>query len=128
MRLAIPNLKPRDLRQAQDLLDDLDHEQDIARWGALNRDFHTTLYLPAQRPQLLALVAMQHLRFDRYMRVVLASMQHQAQSQVEHRALVAACAQHYTQAATAILQHHIEAASQLLSEHLQQNTFQSKGA
>lgn len=128
LRLAVPNLRPRDLRQAQDLLDDLDNEHNPARWGALNRDFHTTLYLPAQRPQLLALVATQHLRFDRYMRVVLASMQHQAQSQMEHRALVAACAQYDIQAATVILQHHIEAAAQLLVGHLQQNSFQSKGA
>jgi DNA-binding GntR family transcriptional regulator len=122
LRLALPNLTPRDLRHARGFLDDLDAERDSTKWGALNRDFHQCLYAPADRPQLLALIVIQHRRFDRYMRVVLAAMQHQAQSQAEHRALLEACERRDAAAATRLLEQHIAQAAQLLVEQLQPDT------
>lgn len=119
LRLALPNYTPRDLRLAAGILDDLDIESDIARWGTLNRDFHQLLYAPAQRPQLLGLIITQHRRFDRFMRIVLASMRHQAASQAEHRALLAACAQRDQATAIALLEQHIATAAALLAEQLQ---------
>jgi len=118
LQLAIPNLTARDLRRAQSVLEELDAETDRARWGTLNRDFHHTLYTPARRPQLLDLITTQHQRFDRCMRVVLAAMEHQAQSQSEHRAILAACAQPDPQLATSLLAEHITAAARLLAAHL----------
>lgn len=119
LRLALPNLTARDLRHARGFLEDLDGESDSAKWGALNRDFHQCLYEPARRPQLLALIVIQHRRFDRYMRVVLAAMQHQHQSQAEHRALLEACEQRDTTAATRLLEQHIAHAARLLVGQLQ---------
>jgi DNA-binding GntR family transcriptional regulator len=118
LRLALPNLMPRDLRHASGILDDLDGELDSAQWGALNRDFHQTLYTPAERPQLLALIATQHRRFDRYMRLVLAAMQHQTRSQAEHRTLLDACERRDAPTAGRILEHHIAEAARLLVEQL----------
>ena len=118
LRLALPKLMPRDLRHAHTILDDLDGELDSAQWGALNREFHQALYIPAQRPQLLGLIVTQHHRFDRYMRVVLAAMQHQQQSQAEHRALLAACEQRDLPTATCILEQHIAEAARLLLDQL----------
>ncbi len=118
LRLALPNLTPRDLRHARGVLDDLDSEQDSAQWGALNREFHQTLYTPALRPQLLALIVTQHRRFDRYMRMVLDTMRHQQASQAQHRALLAACEGHDTTTATQILEQHIAEATRLLVEQL----------
>lgn len=118
LRLALPHLAPRDLRVATGILDDLDAENDVTRWGALNRDFHQTLYTPANRPQLLALISAQHRRFDRYMRVVLASMCHQVDSQAEHRALLEACRAGDEATAVAILERHIATAAALLAEHV----------
>ncbi|HEU5098075.1 MAG TPA: GntR family transcriptional regulator [Roseiflexaceae bacterium] len=114
LRLALPNLTARHQRRARAVLDDLDTEQDSAQWGALNRDFHQILYMPAVRPQLLGLIATQHRRFDRYMRVVLATMRHHQQSQAEHRALLGACEQRDISAATNILEQHIAEAARLL--------------
>lgn len=122
LRLALPNLAPRDLRLAAGLLDDLDAEADITRWGALNRDFHQTLYAPAGRPQLLALIATQHRRFDRYMRVVLAAMHHQPESQAEHRAILAACVERDEATAVALLEGHIATAAARLAEQLRAET------
>jgi DNA-binding GntR family transcriptional regulator len=118
LRLALPGLTQRDLRLAAGILDDLDAEADITRWGALNRDFHQTLYVAASRPQLLGLIATQHRRFDRYMRVVLASMRHQPDSQAEHRALLAACTERDEATVTAILERHIATAAALLAAQL----------
>src|SRR5262249_42294628 len=118
LRLALPKLTPRDLRHARGILEDLDGERDSARWGALNRDFHQCLYAPAQRPQLLALITTQHRRFDRYMRVVLAAMQHQTQSQAEHHALLDACERRDGAIAVHVLEEHIAGAVRLLVEQL----------
>jgi DNA-binding GntR family transcriptional regulator len=118
LRLALPKLTPRDLRLAAGILDDLDAEREITRWGALNRDFHQTLYAPAGRPQLLSLIATQHRRFDRYMRVVLAAMCHQPESQAEHRALLAACVERDEAQAVVLLERHIASAAALLAEQL----------
>lgn len=122
LRLALPNLTPRDLRLAAGILDDLDVKTDITRWGTLNRDFHQALYAPARRPQLLTLIATQHRRFDRFMRIVLASMRHQAASQAEHRALLAACIQRDQATAVALLEQHIATAAALLAEQPQPDT------
>ena len=119
LRLALPNLTLRDLRHARGILDDLDGEHDSAKWGALNRDFHQSLYAPARRPQLLALITTQHRRFDRYMRVVLAAMQHQHQSQMEHHTLLDACEQRNGTTAARVLEQHIAGAAQILVVQLQ---------
>jgi len=119
LRLALPNLTRRDLRHARGILEDLDGEHDSAKWGALNRDFHQCLYAPAQRPQLLALITTQHRRFDRYMRIVLAAMQHQNQSQAEHHTLLDACEQRNGAIAVHVLEEHIARAARLLVEQLQ---------
>ncbi|HEY0602282.1 MAG TPA: GntR family transcriptional regulator [Herpetosiphonaceae bacterium] len=118
LRLALPRLTPRVLTQARAILDELDHEAEVTRWSTLNWEFHAALYAPAQRPRLLATITTLHSSVDRYMRVILVTMQHQAQSQQEHRALLSACEQHDETTACAILKGHITAASEMLAEHL----------
>jgi DNA-binding GntR family transcriptional regulator len=120
LRLALPRLSARDLSLAAIALDDLDQAADVARWGALNWTFHQSLYTPSQRPRLLATIERLHTAVDRYMRVVLASMEHQARSQQEHRALLAACEKRDLAAAIDILTHHIAGAGALLVTHLEQ--------
>jgi DNA-binding GntR family transcriptional regulator len=56
------------------------------------------------------------------MRIVLAAMQHQNQSQAEHRALLGACERSDAATATRVLEQHIAEAARLLVEQL------SKGA
>lgn len=118
LRLALPRLTPRVLSQARAILDELEHESEVPRWSTLNWEFHAALYAPAQRPRLLATITTLHSSVDRYMRVILATMQHQEQSQREHRALLAACEQHDEATACAILEQHITTASEMLVEHL----------
>jgi DNA-binding GntR family transcriptional regulator len=91
LRLALPRLSEADLAEAAALLDRLDAEPDVARWGQLNRDFHLALYRPCGNARLLDLIDAQHRAADRYVRVLLAQLDYRNRSQHEHRKLLAAC-------------------------------------
>lgn len=91
LRLALPSVTDAQLDRASAFLDRLDAEPDVARWGALNRDFHLALYEPCGNARLLDLIEAQHRASDRYVRVLLASLDYRSRSQHEHRKLLAAC-------------------------------------
>ena len=121
LRRAAPRATTRDLRRAQDVLDEARDEPDPARWSALNWEFHAALYAPAGRPQLLKLIQQMHHRVDRFMRVTLAGAGHQAQSQREHRLLLQAVRRGDTTAAEMILAEHIRTGTARLIEYLKAN-------
>jgi DNA-binding GntR family transcriptional regulator len=91
LRLALPGLTHRTLDDAAAVLDQIDREPDVARWGILNRAFHLALYGACGNGRLLALIEAQHNAADRYVRILLASLDYRARSQSEHRKLLAAC-------------------------------------
>jgi len=91
LRLALPKLRTQDLDAAAAILDRLDVEPDVGRWGALNREFHLALYRPCGNARLLELIEAQHRAADRYVRVLLHNLDYRARSQHEHRKLLAAC-------------------------------------
>ncbi|MEO8452745.1 MAG: GntR family transcriptional regulator [Gemmatimonadota bacterium] len=118
IRHAIDGLSPRDLRVAASALDDLDHETDVARWSRHNWDFHARLYAPCGRPLLLSTIQGLHTRVDRYIRLVLSTLGHQAQSQREHRGLLDACSRRDIAGAVQVLTEHIEGAGSRLAAFL----------
>lgn len=91
LRLSLPRVSDAQLDRASAILDRLDAEPDVGRWGALNRDFHLALYEPCGNARLLELIEAQHRASDRYVRVLLASLDYRNRSQHEHRKLLAAC-------------------------------------
>jgi DNA-binding GntR family transcriptional regulator len=91
LRLALPGLTHRTLDDAAAVLDQIDREPDVARWGILNRAFHLALYGACGNGRLLALIEAQHNAADRYVRILLSSLDYRARSQSEHRKLLAAC-------------------------------------
>lgn len=118
LRHAVPALGAREVRRAGALLDELDEEREARRRSRLNWEFHAALYAPADRPLLLGAIQGLHARVDRYMRLVLSGAGHQAQSQREHRALLAACERRDADAAVAVLSAHVEDAGRRLADHL----------
>jgi DNA-binding GntR family transcriptional regulator len=118
LRRAVAHMTPRELRRAQDVLDESRDESDSARWSALNWEFHAALYAPANRPQLLKLIQQMHRRVDRYMRITLAGAGHQAQSLREHRLLLQAVKHGDAQAAETILVEHIRTGTARLTAYL----------
>lgn len=91
LRLAFPNLTDEQMDKAASILDQLDIEADVGRWGALNRAFHLALYRPCGNGRLLDLIEAQHNAADRYVRILLSNLDYRVQSQLEHRELLAAC-------------------------------------
>ena len=89
--LALPKLTAQQLEEAGAILDQIDAEPDIARWGTLNRAFHLALYGPCGNTRLLGLIEAQHNAADRYVRILLSNLDYRSRSQSEHRKILVAC-------------------------------------
>jgi DNA-binding GntR family transcriptional regulator len=115
---AIPNLTIHRLKLAEEILDTIDREKDIVKWGELNWDFHSTLYSAASMPRLMDAVKTLHTNIARYLILYLAGMNYQTKSQREHRTLLKACRQGDIKASLTILEDHLHSASSQLVEFL----------
>jgi DNA-binding GntR family transcriptional regulator len=115
---AIPHLTITRLKQAEEILDAIDREENIARWGELNWEFHATLYSPAGLPRLMDTIQTLHSNIARYLVLYLAGMDYQKKSQQEHRALLKACRHGESEKAATILEGHLCSASIQLVEFL----------
>lgn len=120
LRRAIPKLTIANLGQAEGILNTIDGEQNVARWGDLNWEFHATLYAPAGLPRLMDWVKRLHIHVARYLVIYLAGMDYQTVSQEEHRTILSACRQGDIEAATQHLAHHLQSASDHLVSFLAQ--------
>ena len=118
---AIPNLTIGDLNQAEAILELIDQENDITRWGELNWDFHTLLYAPANMPRLLNSVQTLHINVARYLVIHLAGLDYQSVSQQEHHAILNVVRHGDSDTAIALLRDHLQAASDKLVAFLNQS-------
>ena len=108
---AIPHLTVADLKHAKEILDAIDREENIAKWGELNWEFHATLYSPAALPSVMDTIKTLHSNIARYLVLYLAGMAYQKKSQKEHRAILEACRHGDTEKAVAVLEEHLLGAS-----------------
>lgn len=118
LRLACPRLSATDLDEAQAILDQIDAEPNVRRWGLLNRQFHLVLYRACGNARLLALIDAQHNAADRYVRILLSSLDYRLTSQAEHRAILAACRQGDCRQAVAALTAHLREGSRTLVDSI----------
>ncbi len=125
LKRSIPQIEPAVLNQAAALLDELDVEEDIGRWVALNRRFHLTLYAGAGT-RLLSLIESQYDAVDRYLRLELVEMDNAGDSQDEHRAILAACRARDVERAIALSEPHIAGAGVDLAEALDRRRSNSR--
>ena len=123
LRRAIPRMTADDLRRAGDVLEEARSEPDPQRWSTLNWEFHSALYAPAGRPQLLTLIQQMNRRVDRYMRATLTSAGHHAQSLREHKLLVQAVRRGDVAEAEALLTAHITAGAKKLIDYLRKGNY-----
>ena len=114
LRLSIQKQNPDSLRLAAEVLEQLDRENDVGRWGQLNREFHLALYRDCGNRRLLDLIEAQHTASDRYVRIVLSNLDYRERSQDEHRAMLLACMQGDRVAAVGHLTGHFRDASKAL--------------
>jgi len=111
---AIPSLTVAHLKHAEEILNAIDREENIAKWGELNWEFHATLYSPASLPRLMDTIKSLHTNIARYLVLYLAGMAYQKKSQKEHRAILAACRNGETEKAVTYLEDHLQGASKHL--------------
>jgi DNA-binding GntR family transcriptional regulator len=118
LRLSLPHLTVAAMDRAGALLDELDTERDVTRLGLLNRQFHATLFSGAQRKRLAALIDQLHNAVDRYLRVLLTSLDYEQRSQDEHRAILAACRAGDVDGAVEALRRHLTGGGRVMVEFL----------
>ena len=111
---AIPNLTIAHLKHAEEILNAIDREENITKWGELNWEFHATLYSPASLPHLMETIQTLHTNIARYLVLYLAGMAYQKKSQKEHRAILEACRRGNTEKAVTYLEDHLRVASKQL--------------
>ena len=85
LRLSCPLLGAAALAEAAAVLERLEREPEVGRWGQLNRRFHLTLYGACGNGRLLDLIEAQHRAADRYVRVLLSTLDYRAPSEAERK-------------------------------------------
>jgi DNA-binding GntR family transcriptional regulator len=121
-RRAIPRLGAEDLRRAKEILDAYEtalQKGDVAAWGEMNWQFHSTLFAPADRPFALGVAQKLHQQCDRYLRMQLALTHGQRRANEEHRAILAAVRKRDTRRASELLREHILGAGRALYQFLE---------
>lgn len=124
MRSAVPNLTKYDLERANTILEAYDAAfvgGDIAAWGELNWEFHSTLVAAAQRPLTLHYLSMMHNQSDRYTRLQLSLTRGQIRASGEHKAILKAAADGDTELAVALIKAHVENAGASLVNFLREH-------
>lgn len=105
MRIALPGITGRIIREAGEVLERMENEDDFIRWRDLNFLFHTLLYEPADRPLTLDTVARLRQKTDRTIRTHLDSMRRESEQQ--HREILEAVAAGDLERSVAALAHHL---------------------
>jgi DNA-binding GntR family transcriptional regulator len=123
MRRALPHLTPRQLDQADEVLDRYAvalRTGDVSKWGELNWQFHASLYAPAERPITMSIVQRLHQQSDRYSRMQLALTHGETRANDEHRAIAAAARARDTKRACQLVRDHIAGAGRSLVAFLRE--------
>lgn len=121
-RRAIPRIQPEDVTRAKEILDAYEtalRNGDVAAWGEMNWQFHSTLFAPADRPFTLSVAQKLHQQCDRYLRMQLALTHGELRANEEHRAILAAVRKRDPKRAGDILRDHILGAGRALRDFLE---------
>ncbi|MGX5842993.1 GntR family transcriptional regulator [Mesorhizobium sp. ArgA1] len=116
LNLSVPVLGSEKLDEAAQVLARIDAEPDVARWGVLNRAFHLALYSACGNARLLGLIEAHHNAADRYVRMLLSSLDYRGVSQAEHRELLAACRKRDAAEAVRVLKKHLRDGMETLAK------------
>jgi len=122
IRRAVPHMTPEDHARADEILDAYEsalRAGQVAVWGALNWQFHSTLYAPADRVLTMSIVSKLHQHSDRYLRMQLSLTHGETRARQEHRAIAAAARKRDAAKASRILRDHILGAGRALVAFLE---------
>lgn len=120
IRLAVPNMTDLDLDRLSNILDEYDHSEGHTDWARLNWEFHTALYLPADRPLLLDLIQTNISHVSRFVRETVSADSGKGRPQKEHRNLLDACRKGDAEQAAKILEAHLVYAQKYVAAAVRQ--------
>lgn len=123
LRRAFPHLSEVEVERAYEVLDKYEGalaKGDVRAWGALNWEFHSTLYLPDRHPLSVSIVQQLHNHSDRYQRMQLKLTRGETRANREHRAILGAVREGEQQHAISLLSSHILGAGRGLVEFLRE--------
>lgn len=118
IEMAVPRMREPSLVQAQMFCDAFGAETDPGRWGDLNRQFHSCLYVDCGRPYFLSIVDRTNDLVERYVRLVLFLTNGMRNAVTEHEAILAACKAREPALAAELTRNHIRAAATTLVTYL----------
>jgi len=110
LQLAIPKMTDQDFAASEAALTRLEaayRQRDVLGWGALNWEYHRSLYAPADRPQTMALALTINNQTDRYVRLQLLLTGELDRAEREHRELLLLCREGSVKQAGPFLKRHI---------------------
>ena len=122
LRRAVSLMTPDDDARTRDILDGYEvalESGEIARWGELNWQFHSSLYASANRQFTLAIVSKLHQHADRYLRMQLALTHGESRARAEHRAIATAARRRDVRKAGQLMRDHILGAGKMLFTFLE---------
>jgi DNA-binding GntR family transcriptional regulator len=105
--LAVPNMIDSDFETATKILKSYDKEPRPQKWGEMNWRFHETLYLPCNRPKLIAMIEANYGHVSRFIRTQVSIASGKEKPQKDHYEILAACHAGDARKATALLEQHI---------------------
>jgi DNA-binding GntR family transcriptional regulator len=108
LKLALPNITLGDIAKAKKILGAYDRSEDPQVWRDLNFAFHMTLYEPCNRPRLIKMIEDVVLEHYRHLRTYVSTAVGRVDPQLEHHALLQACAAKDSPRALRLLEIHIE--------------------
>lgn len=129
IRRAVPRMTREDHTRASEILDAYEvalRSGEVLTWGALNWQFHSTLYAPADRGLTMNMVNKLHQHSDRYLRMQLALTHGETRARQEHRAIAAAARKGDAAKASRLLRDHIIGAGRALVMFLEEQRAQQK--
>ncbi len=110
-RRAIPQMSLADFEKCDKILSQMEasyDEDDVARWGTLNHQYHGALYAAAGRTLSAEILERINLQSDRYVRLHLSVMEQREPAKEEHRELLKLARERKAAAACDLLAAHIE--------------------
>ena len=124
IRRAVPNLTRYDIERANTILEQYDaafEAGNVAAWGELNWEFHSTLVAAARRPVTLHYLSMMHNQSDRYTRLQLTLTHGQIRASGEHKAIADAAESGNADLAATLIKEHVENAGRSLIDFLREH-------
>lgn len=121
VRRAVTRITGQDIAKAKEILRAYDvafRDGIVTDWGKLNWEFHSTLYVPANRPFTMAIIHRLHQRSDRYFRMLIVLTHGESRASREHRAILDAVIARDGKEVASLLRQHVLGSGRQLVEYL----------